>query len=264
MTDAPVLDAFPRRSLALTESEKDRRRRALWLIGGLLALLVPLYVGVTAWQRVGLRADLNARGVSADMIDADGTCATRGGMALGCTYQVRYRLRPEEGGGEHQGSVYVPSDGPRVFAPPSRYDPQNPDRIMSEADLARGEPFMNVAVPVVVFGLLSVFCLLVWYALGKPALKRAAAAPRPALLPVTRTEPRPQNNGWNLRLERPAGGETVQDFADGGPFLMQMGDCVFALALLDPKDRPVVLRSDLNELALTEGERGAIFAAARA
>ena len=189
--------------------------------------------------------------------------ASRRGITLGCTYQVRYRLRPEEGGGERQGTVYVPGSGPRIFAPPARYDPQHPDRIMSEADLARGEPFMNVAMPVGIFGLLSGLCLLVWFAIGKPTLRRAAAMPRPVLLPIIRTAQRPKTNIIDVTFERPGGGEAMQGFANSLPFIVEDADRRFALALLGPKDRPVLLRNDLGELQLTDEERAAIFAAAR-
>ncbi len=258
-----VLDAFPRRPIALAGVRKDRKSRLLWLLGALLLLLVPLYVGYEAWRRTSLRAELNARGLSADVIEADGSCTYRRGVTLGCTYQLRYRLRPEEGGGERQGTVYVPGSGPRVFAPPARYDPLNPDRIMSEADLARGEPVMNVAMPIGIFGLLSALCLLVWYAIGKPSLTRAAAAPRPALVPITRTVQRPKTTIVDIWYERPGGGEAMQGFANGMPFTVQSGDRQSALALLGPKDKPILLRQDLSELELTDEERAAILAAAR-
>lgn len=262
MSDA-VLTAFPRRPIALAGAAKDRRSRQLWLAGALLLLLVPIFVGYSAWQRMSLRADLDARGVGADVIDAEGSCSSRRGITLGCTYQVRYRLRPEDGGGERQGSVYVPGSGPRIFAPPARYDPQNPDRIMSEADLARGEPFMNVAAPIGAFALLSGLCLLVWYAIGKPTLTRAAAAPRPVLVPIIRTAQRPKTNILDVWFERPGGGEAMQGFANVAPFTVEAGDRRLALALLGPNDKPILLRHDLSELDLTEEERAAILAAAR-
>ena len=150
---AAVIDAFPRRPIALADTAKNAPSRWLWLIGAILLLLPVAYVAYTAWQRTSLRADLVARGVDANMLGAEGTCTSRrtisGPEPRGCTYAITYQLREEEGGGTREGSIYVPGAGPRVFAPPARYDPQNPDRIMSVADIERGEPIMNVAVPIV-------------------------------------------------------------------------------------------------------------------
>jgi hypothetical protein len=257
-----VLDSFPRRPIALAGAAKTARGRRLWLIGALLLLLVPLYAGYQAWQRVSLRADLNARGERAEVIDAEGSCTSRRGASLGCHYTIRYRLRGEESGEVREGNIYVPGEGPRIFAPPAVYDPADPARIMSLADLERGEPFMNVAVPVVLPAVLAMLCLLVWYAMGNKALARAAAAPQPALVPVQRFEPVPNTRIVRVHFERPDGSAASQNFNGFRPLLVTADGRDQALALLGPGDRPILLSEDLRELELSGDERARILGAA--
>jgi len=263
MSDA-VLDTFPRRPIALAAKHKDRKGQLLWLLGGLALMLAASYFSYDLWRDSRLRADLNARGVSAEVLDAEGTCTSRRGSSLGCNYTIRYRLRPGEDSDVREGDVYVPGDGPRVFAPPARYDPQNPDRIMSEADLERGKPFMSAAVPIAIPGVLGALSLLVWHAMANRSLVRAAASPRPLLVPVSRVEAVANTNINMVHFRRPDGSEGKQRFNLSGPLTIQSSDGrTMALALLGAKDRPVLLSHDLTELELTADERAAILAAAR-
>lgn len=265
MHDA-VIDAFPRRPITLADTAKNATSRRLWLIGAILLLLPVAYVGYSAWQRTSLRADLVARGVDADVMRAEGSCLSRrsvsGSEPRGCTYSITYQLREEEGGGTREGSIYVPGAGPRVFAPPARYDPQNPDRIMSVADIERGEPIMNVAVPIVLFGLFSGLCFLVWHAMGNKALTAAAATPQPVLVPIRRAAVRDKTNVLEVWFGRPDGSEGKQGFAGSRPLTVGSAPD-HALALLGPGNRPILLRHDLAELRLTEAERAAILQAAQ-
>lgn len=268
---APVLDAFPRRPIGLANAAKTARSRRLWLIGAILLLLPIIYVAYSAWQRTSLRADLVARGVDADVLRAEGSCLSRrspsGSTPRGCTYSITYQLRDEEGGGTREGSIFVPGAGPRVFAPPARYDPQDPSRIMSVADIERGEPFMNVAVPIGLFGGLAALALLVWYSMGRKSLAAAAAAPQPVLVPVRRAAVADKTNILQVWFERPDGSEGRQNFAGHGPLYVQppaqsAPDASLALSLAGPKG-PILLSQDLRELELTDAERAAVIAAAR-
>ena len=188
MNDHPVLHAFPRRPIALVRDPARARRRLVLLIGVLL-LFVPLiwFAGSTIHTRA-LRADLRARGVPAEVIDAQGSCYSRrnisGDTPRGCNLDIRYRT--QEGGAERSAKVYLPGAAPLVFAPPVLYDPQDPARVMTKADVDRGDPFMNLAVPFVLFTLLPLVALLVWFATGDGKLRKAAAAPRPGIVPILR------------------------------------------------------------------------------
>ena len=269
---APVLDAFPRRPIALAVSDKDRASRRLWLIGALLLLLPLFYFGYTNWREASLRADLRARGVPAEVLNAEGSCLSRrtigGDEPRGCDYEISYRLRAEEGGEVRQGSIYVPGSGPRVFAPSARYDPLDPGRIMADADIERDPPIMSLAVPLGLPLLLSGLAFLVWFAMGKRSLAKAASAPRPALVPVRRAAVREKTDVLEVWFERPDGSEGKQGFPGHGPLYVRLpaGEAdgrQFALALLGANGRAILLSEDLRELALEEGERAAIVAAAR-
>ena len=258
---APVLDAFPRRPIALAISDKDRSSRKLWLIGAILLLLPLFYFGWSNWQEAGLRADLRARGVPAEVLNAEGECLSRrtisGSEPRGCNYEISYRLRAEEGGETREGNIYVPGSGPRVFAPSARYDPLDPGRIMADADIDRDPPFMNLAVPLGLPALLSGLAFLVWFAMGKKSLAKAASAPRPALVPVRRAEVREKTDVLEVWFERPDGSEGRQGFPGHGPLYVRLpaGEAAhrqFALALLGANDRPILLSEDLRELALDE------------
>jgi hypothetical protein len=226
------------------------------------------YLGWGAWREAGLRADLRARGEPAQVEHAEGSCTSRnsinGRNPVGCNFTVSYRIRSEEGGALREAQVYVPGEAPLVGTPPVRYDPLDPSRVMSEADVERDKPFMDWAVPVFLPAIFSVLGFFVWFALGDKTFARAAAAPRPALVPVTNLEPIQSTGGIRVHFQRPDGRAGKRDFNGFSPLLLTVNGREQAVALLDLKDRPILLSQDLRELVLEPEERAAILAAARA
>lgn len=273
MNEHPVLHAFPGRPLAVVRDAAHRRRRLLMLIGALLLFAPLIWFAATTLQTRALRADLGQRGVAAEVLSAEGSCLSRrnitGDTPSGCNLDVRYRVRPEHGGGEREASVYLPGAAPLVFAPPVLYDPQDPGRVMTEADVQRGDPFMNLAVPIFFFSVIPVIALLIWFATGDGALKAAAARPRPGIVPVERAVRDPKSNRLDIWFPRPGGGPPGKAaFRTGGPLLVTPpagapAGQQWALALLGTKDWPILLDQDLKALDLTDAERAAIQAAAR-
>lgn len=265
---AAVLEAFPRRPIVLANAEKDRSSRKYWLAGATALLLIAAYFGWGAWREATLRADLRARGVPAQVEEADGSCMSRnsinGRRPVGCNFTIRYRLQAQEGGELRDAQIYVPGEAPLVGTPPARYDPLDPSRVMSEADVERDKPFMDWAVPVFLPALLSALGFFVWFALGDKSFARAAAAPRPVLVPITNIEPIQNTRIARVHFQRPDGSAGKQDFNGFSPLIATVDGREQALALLDPKDRPILLSQDLRELVLDADERAAILAAARA
>lgn len=272
MSDTAAVRAFPRRAIALVANPAATRRRTLLLVGALLLFLPLIWFGYTTLQERALRADLRARGVEAEVLTADGSCLSRRGITgdtpRGCNLDIRYRVQDAHGGGEREAEVYLPGAAPLVFAPPALYDPEDPDRIMTKADVERGAPFMNVAVPLVLLTLLPLFALLLWFATGRGALKQAAANPHPTIVPIVRAARHAQGNRLDIWFQRPDGGEGLRSYKSGGPLLVAPPPEAppgqqWALALLTPKGWPILLDQDLKELNLTDEERTTIWQAAR-
>lgn len=271
MSDVPVIQAFPKRPIALKVVPGDAWRRRLMLIGALLLFLPLVWYGNSTLQRWSLRADLRERGVKAEVLNAEGSCLSRrtisGDTPRGCDYDIRYAVRPEHGGGEREASVYLPGAPPLVFAPSVLYDPQDPDRVMTERAVQQDDRIVDIAIPTVLLTLMPLLALLVWFATGNGALKAAAAAPRPAIVAIDRAVRRP--NRLDIWFRKPDGkGQGLRSFKKGGPLLAAPPagappDKQWALALLSLNGHPILLDEGLTELELTEAERAAIYLAAR-
>lgn len=270
MNDHPVIRAFPDRPIALAPDRAGTRRRRLQLIGVVLLFVPLIWFGYSTLHARALRADLKARGVQAEMVSAEGSCLSRrnitGNTPSGCNLDIRYRT--QEGGAERTAKVYLPGAAPLVFAPSVLYDPQDPSRVMTRADVDRGDPFMNLAVPLAAFTIIPILALLIWLATGNGRLKQAAAAPRPGIVPIQRAT-RDKRNRLEVFFPNPAGGPDGRAlFASGGPLLVtppagETDGRQWALALLTAKGWPLLLDQDLARLDLTPDERETILRAAR-
>ncbi|RJF88147.1 hypothetical protein D3874_14910 [Oleomonas cavernae] len=271
MSDVPVVQAFPKRPIAIKVVAADVRRRRLMLVGALLLFLPLVWYGNSTLQRWSLRADLRERGVTAEVLNAEGSCLSRRGVSgdtpRGCDYDIRYAVRPEHGGGEREASVYLPGAPPLVFAPSVLYDPQDPSRVMTERAVQQDDRIVDIAIPTALLTLMPLLALLVWFATGKGALVKAAAAPRPAIVAIERAVRR--QNRLEIWFRKPDGkGQGMRSFPKGGPLLVApppgaAPDKQWALALLNLSGYPILLDEELAELELTEAERGAIYRAAR-
>jgi hypothetical protein len=270
MNAHPIVHAFPDRAIALAPDPAATKRRRLQLAGVLLLFVPLIWFGYSTLHTRALRADLRTRGVPAEVLSAEGSCLSRRGITgdspRGCNLDIRYRTR--DGGAERTASVYLPGAAPLVFAPPVLYDPEDPGRVMTKADVERGDPFMNLAVPLAAFTLIPLVALLVWFATGDGQLKRAAAAPRPTIVPVLRAT-RDKQGRLAIVFPRPGGGPDGRAlFATGEPLLVTPpagapAGSQWAAALLTAKDWPILLDQDLARLDLTPDERDAILRAAR-
>jgi len=271
MSEHPILHAFPNRPIALVTDPAAQRRRRLALVGILLLFVPLIWFSAKTWQERTLRADLRERGVQAEVISAEGSCYARrtisGDQPKGCNLDIRYRAQGEDQ--ERSASVYLPGRAPLVFAPPVLYDPEDPSRVMTQANVEGEQSIVNVAIPLAFFILIPAFALLAWLASGDRALRQAAAAPKPAIVPILRAARNPRNNRLEIWFERPADGkEGFAIFPTGTPLLVMPPpgsppDRQWAAALLTPKGRPVLLDQELARLDLADGERAAILRAAR-
>jgi hypothetical protein len=267
MSASAVIDVFPRRAIDL----KASRGRTIWLLGGLVLLVLFLWYGYSTVQRFGLRSDLRERGVGAEVLSSEGSCYSRrqinGDEPHGCNLTISYRARPEHGGGERQAKLYLPGSAPLVFAPAVIYDPQDPDRAMTERDVQREERIVDIALPAI--GLLgcSAGAFLVWFAMGRRVLTAAAKEPRPVIVEIERMEP--EAGLLKVWFKKPDGQSVQQNFQKTGPLLVRadagaQGDRHYALALLTDKERPILMDQDLSQLDLTANELMAIQQAAMA
>ena len=143
MSVSPVLDAFPRRPIALVTTPQRRRGRIIGLFFCLLLFGPSLYWGAVRWHEARLRADLRERGVMAAATgNAEGSCTTFRRRLTGterpngCSFDISYTLRPEEGGGERQATVWLDGRAP-IFTPTAWYDPQDPSRVMLRPEIDR-------------------------------------------------------------------------------------------------------------------------------
>jgi len=263
MNHAAVIDAFPRRPVTLLPDPQRKKSGRRWLIGLLLLLLPGLYWGWSLWETGQLRTELRARGVEADVLSADGNCWSRrqisGDNPRGCNLEIEYAVRAEHGGGTRRADVWL--DGRRpVFTPPALYDPADPDRVMLKPEAERDGRWTEwIGVPILL--LFPIAGLALMFATRKNPLEAALADPRPVTVPVDRFV----RQGNMLQVwYRKAPGETkewLQAFPQGSePFLVNppagsAEDKPWALALLHPKGRPIILDRALSQLELSSEER---------
>lgn len=270
MSESAVLEAFPRRPIALTSAREQAQRRRLGLIGVIILTLAAAYFGYRDWQRASLRDDLRARGVEAEVLEAEGSCLSRrqisGDRPMGCTYTIRYRLRPDHGGDVRTAEARL-SERFLVFAPPALYDPLDPGRVMFKSEAERDPDHVSGAIMWAFLILVPVAGWLFWLATGRRALAAAARSPSPVVVAIDRFEPNSASGRLDVWFHRPEGGSPILNrFRPGaGPLIVSMPSDVGvgALALLAPRGRPILLDAGLSELNLTEEERAAIQRAAR-
>lgn len=266
---AAVLEAFPRRPLQLARDPARAQRRLLWLVVALLAFAPAVWWGLGLWRDNGLRHDLRERGVSASVIDSQGECFSRrtisGDEPRGCNLTITYEVAKEHGGGVRTADVHLPGE-PTVLAPQALYDPADPDRVMLLREIERGTTGSDW-IAMTVLTLLPAIGLLTWFATGRGALAKAAAEPRPVVVAIDRVERGP--NRIDIWFHRPNGDgqPLLRSFRNGArPLLVAppggATDRNQALALLGPRDHPILLDADLGELELTDQERAAIVRAA--
>jgi hypothetical protein len=253
MSHADIVNAFPR-----------KRRNALIII--LLLFLPGLYFGWTMWQDQQLREFLRNSGVEARVVNSEGTCYSRrqisGNEPKGCNLAIDYELRKEEGGSVRHASVWLSGRQP-IFTPAALYDPADPSRVMLKPEAERDLTWKNWIGPIFVL-LIPLIALLIWLFGHKGGIVDALKDPKPVTVPVERFV-RTQN-GLQAFFRKPEGGkELMQFFANPKePLLLHppagaASDNPWALALLAPSGRPILLDSDLATLDLTEAERAAIL-----
>lgn len=267
MSHVAVINAFPRRPIALIADPKAGGKRLLWLAVILLCFLPGLYWAWILQSSAGLKQDLLDRGVVAEVLRAEGTCFSRrqitGNAPRGCDYEVEYRLRPEDGGGTRTADVRL--DGTRpVVTPELLYDPQNPDRAMFRPEMERSRRWQEwIGVPLML--IFPIGGLIIWFLLRKDGWAEALADPRPAALPVSRLVR--LNKGMQVwYYPEPGGKEQVQGFREGStPFLLHNpngnpDDPPYVLALRHPVGRYLLLDREMPRLALTAEERARLSA----
>ena len=263
MSHAAIIDSFPRRPLRLIPDPARARSGRMWLIGLLLALLPGLWWGWTLVQTGQLRGDLRARGIETEVLSAEGNCLSRrqisGDNPRGCNFEIEYVVQGEHGGGTRRADVWL--DGARpIFTPPALYDPADPDRVMLKPEAERDARWTEwIGVPLML-GIPLAGLVLLFLARGDP-LEAAAADPRPVTVPVDRFV----RQGQSLQVwYRKAPGETKEWLhvfpGESEPFLLHppagsADDRPWALALLHPKGRPILLDRALKQLELSEEER---------
>lgn len=268
MSHADIVNAFPRRPIELVKTPDDAKRRRTALIIILLLFLPGLYFGWTMWRDQQLRSFLRTNGVEATVLNSEGTCYSRrqisGDDPKGCNLEIDYQLRPEEGGGTRHARVWISGREP-IFTPSALYDPANPDRVMLKPEAERDLSWRNWIGPVFIL-LLPLLALLVWLFGHKGGIVDALKDPKPVTVPVERFVRTPST--LQVFFRKPEGGkELLQVFAKGRePLLLHppagaASDTPWALALLAPSGRPILLDNDLATLDLTEAERAAILGA---
>lgn len=267
MSHAAVIDAFPRRPIGLVKSPRSGKASRNALIVILLLFLPGLYWGYSLWQDQRLRELLRAHGVEVQVLNSEGTCWSRrqitGDEPRGCNLTIDYQLRPEHGGQVRQARVWLDGREP-IFTPPALYDPADPGRVMLKPEAERDLRWTEwIALPILL--LIPFAALLIWFFGRKGGLEDALRDPRPVAVPVERMVR--GSKMLQLWFRKPEGGkELVQFFGQGKtPFLLhppagEPSDRPWALALLSPNGRPIILDSDLASLDLTDQERAAILA----
>ncbi len=189
MSASPVLDAFPRRPIALVTTPARKRGRIIGLAVCLLLFGPSVYWGLKSWNSASLRADLRDHGVmAAETLDAEGSCTSRRSRLSGsetpisCDYTLTYRLRPEEGGELRQAPVHLDGASP-IFTPTAYYDPADPGRVMLKPEMDRDMTWSELLGPIFLL-ILPFGALLWWWGVGRGGLAKAAANPNPVLAPI--------------------------------------------------------------------------------
>jgi len=274
MDASPVLDAFPRRPIALVTTPARRRARIVGLILCLLLFGPALYWGYQAWSGQALRMALRDHGVmAAGTGDMDGSCTSRRSRLSGsetpisCDYTLTYWLRPEEGGGQRQAQVYL--DGGRLYlTPPAYYDPADPGRVMLKPEMDRAMTWSELLGPPFLL-LLPLSCLLWWWSTGRLGLAKAAASPDPVIAPIERAVRQLPANRLNVHFRPPGDARTgFRSFGPGDePMLVRPPAGAadgeqWLLVLRSPGGQAYALDADLTDLDLTDAERAAIRNAA--
>jgi len=262
---AQLIEAFPRRPIALVKPAGRARtlRNALIII--LLLFLPGLYWGWSLWQDQQLREFLRTRGVEAEVVDAQGSCWSRrqisGDAPRGCNLDIQYRLRPEHGGQVREADVWLDGRQP-IFTPPALYDPADPSRVMLRPEAERDLRWSEwIGVPIALA--IPFAGLLLWLFGRKHQLEGAVGDPKPLTVPVEKMVRR--GDLLETWFRRPDGKEMLQVFPQGKmPYLLNPppdagSDRPWALALLSPRGRPILLDSELGELELSAEERAALL-----
>jgi hypothetical protein len=247
MSASPVLDAFPRRPIALVTTPQRRRRRIIGLLFCLLLFGPSLYWGMVRWNEASLRADLRERGVMAAWTaTGEGSCTARRGRLTGedtprgCSFTIIYTLRAEEGGGDRQADVYL-HGRPPILTPSAWYDPEDPSRVMLRPEIDRDPSWSQQWAPFLLL-LLPLIGLVWWWFSGN----RLTIHFRPAGAP--RATVKVYGPGEQAFLVRPP--------ADAP------ADQPWVLALRSPRGRYYALDAGLKDLDLSEQERAALQNAA--
>jgi len=270
---AYVTDLFPRRPLKLRADPARTKRRILLLAATLLLALPSLYWGWQAAQSAMLRADLKARGVrAAETMDAEGSCTSRrsrtGGSSspIGCSLNVTYRLRPEEGGEVRTAPVHLEGSAP-IFTPTAIYDPKDPSRVMLEPEVERSMTWSELLGPVFLL-FLPAMTLIAFFATSRRGLASAARNPDPVAVPVEKAIRQPRKLFVHTRLPG-APKPRVDTFTDPEaplavpPPPAAPADQQWVLALKSPGGAHYVLDNALAWLDLTDEERNRLLSAAR-
>lgn len=274
MRASPVIDAFPRRPIALVTTPQRRRGRIIGLLVCLLLFGPSLYWGIARWQENSLRADLRARGVEAAATgDAEGSCSARrsrfGGESTpqGCDFTVTYTLREEEGGGERTARVHLDGRAP-IFTPRAWYDPQDPSRAMLRPEIDR-DPGFTQQYNWALLLLLPFAGLLWWWLAGRRGLARAAASPDPVIAPIEKAIRQMPANRLAIHFRPPGAARvSVKVFGPGEEPLLVRSPAnapegeQWVLALRAPNGRLHALDASLRDLDLSEDERATIRNAA--
>jgi hypothetical protein len=270
---ASIIDLFPRRPLALRQDPARRRKRLLQLVGVIALALPGCYWGYQSVHSQLLRSDLRARGVrAAETMDAEGDCTSRRSRISGsetpidCWFEISYRLRPEEGGAVRTGAAHLEGRAP-IFTPAAIYDPRDPGRMMLEPEVERAVTWSEILGPIFLL-LFPAIGLLVFFAVSRRGLARAARNPDPVIVAVEKVIRQPRKLLLHTRLPG-AARVRVDSFAQpeepllvppppGAPDGQQ-----WVLALRAPGGGHYVLDSRLARLDLPEDERNRLLSAAR-
>jgi len=268
-----VIDVFPRRPLALAADPKRRKRRLGILLLAALLAAYPLYWTVGLWQESRLRADLRDHGAQAlDTRQTGGNCMARRSRlsgserAIGCTLEISYDVRGEDGGGTRDASLRLQGSEP-IFTPSAIYDPADPSRVMLAPEVEREATWSERIGPLALL-LPALITLLVFFLTSRRKLAKAASSPEPVAVAIEKVIRQP----GKLYLHTRAPGDArfvVGSFPDPEqPLIVPApadapAERQWALALRTAGGRHFVLDSALAWLELSDEERRAVLAAAR-
>lgn len=265
---ASLIDAFPRRPIGLSEKAKGAQTTKVLLVLAAIPLAITAVFVVLILGQFSLYRDLGERGVEATTLNLDGSCTTRRISGnTSCYYAARYQLRPQEGGGEREGSVHFYQRPITVMGslPPTLYDPQDPSRILTRDDLEAGVGtgyYAGIAAP------LAFALLFLGLALAQKRKERrmGSAQGTPVLVPVTDVVRRMPVNEVSVTYRDPGSGKTKVFRFDPKvqPFLVTSGsgsEATEMLALRAEDGGLYPIDSDLAFLDLSEDERRTVLSA---